>query len=584
MIRRLFRQMMVTQIVSSMTVTLCMLIDSIMIGRFLGTDAMAAYGFCTPVLLAFAAPGAMISAGIQVVCSKTLGSGDHAGSDACFTVSAALTALISALGLLLVLCFASPLSTLLGAGEPGPDNPVFYLTRDYLRGFILGVPAFLAAQVMVPYMQLSGSRKRLVIAVLLMTAADVVFDLLNVLVFKGGTFGMGLASSLSYYVAMLVGLGYFFKKSCLFHLRRDGLRPDILRAILSEGVPTVINQLSLVLLVLLFNHILRIVGSNIAVAAYSVISTVGNLCYAFSGGISSVTLMLAAIFMVDEDRSSLYALLGAMRHYAITVLSVVTLLVLIAAKPLVGLFLEDDPEAMALAVKGLRLFSLCLVPCALNTGYKFYCQGIGRVRLMEIISVGQNFLLPALAALLLSAFLGTTGVWLSFLCGESAALLLICLYVRRASGGGNLNVEAFSLLPADFGAAPEDCFEYSVHSMTDAVAASDSAERFCLGHGRSERMSVLVSLCIEEMTGNIVRYGFVPGKDKYSVDVRLVFRGEESILRIRDNCAHFDPVYYLKLHRRDNPAAHMGIRLVISMAKDVRYLNSFGLNNLSIRL
>ena len=64
MIRRLFRQMMVTQIVSSMTVTLCMLIDSIMIGRFLGTDAMAAYGFCTPVLLAFAAPGAMISAGI----------------------------------------------------------------------------------------------------------------------------------------------------------------------------------------------------------------------------------------------------------------------------------------------------------------------------------------------------------------------------------------------------------------------------------------------------------------------------------------------------------------------------------------
>lgn len=584
MIRRLFRQMMVTQIVSSMTVTLCMLIDSIMIGRFLGTDAMAAYGFCTPVLLAFAAPGAMISAGIQVVCSKTLGSGDHAGSDACFTVSAALTALISALGLLLVLCFASPLSTLLGAGKPEPGNPVFYLTRDYLRGFILGVPAFLTAQVMVPYMQLSGSRKRLVAAVLLMTAADVVFDLFNVLVFNGGTFGMGLASSLSYYVAVIVGLGYFFKKSCLFHLRRDGLRPDMLRAILSEGVPTVINQLSLVLLVLLFNHILRIVGDNVAVAAYSVISTVSNICYAFSGGISSVTLMLAAIFAADEDRSSLYSLLDAMRFYAVTVLTAVTLLVLLAAKPLVGLFLADDPAAMALAVKGLRLFSLCLVPCALNTGYKFYCQGIGRVRLMEIISVGQNFLLPALAALLLSAFLGTTGVWLSFLCGESAALLLICLYVWRRYGRPSLSAEAFSLLPADFGAAPEDCFEYSVHSMEDAVAASGGAERFCLSHGKSERMSVLVALCIEEMTGNIVRYGFVPGKDKYSVDVRLVFRGEESILRIRDNCAHFDPVYYLKLHRRDNPAAHMGIRLVISMAKDVRYLNSFGLNNLSIRL
>ena len=37
---------------------------------------MAAYGYTQPVLLAFAAPGAMISAGVQVVCGKTLGSGD----------------------------------------------------------------------------------------------------------------------------------------------------------------------------------------------------------------------------------------------------------------------------------------------------------------------------------------------------------------------------------------------------------------------------------------------------------------------------------------------------------------------------
>ena len=116
MIRKLFRQMMVTQIVSSMTVTLCMLIDSIMIGQFLGTEAMAAYGFTQPVLLAFAAPGAMISAGVQVVCGKTMGSGDSDGTNACFTVSAALTAVIAALGLVVVLCFAGPISTLLGAG------------------------------------------------------------------------------------------------------------------------------------------------------------------------------------------------------------------------------------------------------------------------------------------------------------------------------------------------------------------------------------------------------------------------------------------------------------------------------------
>ena len=584
MIHKLFRQMMVTQIVSSMTVTLCMLIDSIMIGRFLGTEAMAAYGYTAPVLLAFAAPGAMISAGVQVVCGKTMGRGDREGTDACFTVSAALTLLLSVLGLAVVLCFASPLSTMLGAGEPGPDNPVFYLTRDYLRGFILGVPAFLAAQIMVPYLQMSGSRPRLIAAVLLMTVSDLVFDLLNVLVFHGGTFGMGLASSLSYYTAALVGAGYFFRADCLFRLRRKGLRADMLRAVLRDGLPTVVNQLSLVLLVFLFNRILRAVSDNVAVAAYSVISSVSNLCYAFSGGISSVTLMLAAIFTADEDRPSLHTLMDTMRFYAVAVLAAVSLVTFCASHPLTALFLEEDPAALGLAAKGLRLFSLCLVPCALNTGLKFFYQGIGRVRLMEIISVGQNFLLPALAALLLSRFFGAAGVWLAFLCGEGAALMLICLHIWRVNGRVRFSAEDFSLLPPDFGARPEDCFACSISDKTGVSRASEQAVKFCREHGRDGHTSMLVGLCIEEMTGNIVRYGFTPDRRAHQIDLRLVMRDRESIIRIRDNCVRFDPVRYLELHRRDDPIAHIGIRMVMAKAKEVKYLNSFGLNNLTLKL
>ena len=60
MIKRLFKQMLLTQILSSMTVTLCMLIDSMMIGRFLGVDAMTAYGLASPVLLVFAARRQML--------------------------------------------------------------------------------------------------------------------------------------------------------------------------------------------------------------------------------------------------------------------------------------------------------------------------------------------------------------------------------------------------------------------------------------------------------------------------------------------------------------------------------------------
>ena len=74
--------MLVTQILSAMTVLICMMIDNIMIGRFLGVDSVSAYGLASPVLLIFAAFGSMLTAGIQVMCGKTMGAGDMDGTNA----------------------------------------------------------------------------------------------------------------------------------------------------------------------------------------------------------------------------------------------------------------------------------------------------------------------------------------------------------------------------------------------------------------------------------------------------------------------------------------------------------------------
>ena len=584
MIRKLFSQMVFTQVISCMAVTLCMLIDSIIIGRFLGVDAMAAYGYTQPVLLAFAAPGAMISAGIQVVCGKTLGSGDMESTNSCFTLSAGITALISLFGLVFVLTLSGPISTLLGAGTPVSGNAVYYLTKDYLTGFIIGVPAFLAAQIMIPYLQMSGNRTRLVIAVLVMTVLDILLDLLNVILVHGGIFGMGLSSSISYYAAVAIGLGYFLKKECIFRLRLKNLRYSILRDIILNGIPTVINQLSLVFLVLLLNHLLKSVEGNNAVAAYSVISTVSNMCYAFCNGNSQVALMMASIFHSDEDRSSLYELVRVMRNSAIIILFFVTLLVITFARPIVTLFLADEPEAISLATLGLRLFCLSLVPCALNTTFKFYYQGIGRIRLMEVICVLQNCVLPSLAALLLGFVLNTTGIWLCFVCGEGAAWLFICAYVWIYNRRVSIAVKDWALLPQSFGVPAENCFEYSIASVKDAVDVSGKAVDFCISHGEDKTKSVMIGLCIEEITCNTVIHGFSKGNGHYTVDVRLVFCEDDKRIRIRDNCVLFDPVHYYELHRSEDPVAHLGIRTVVSYAREAVYLNTLGLNNLILTL
>ena len=116
--------------------------------------------------------------------------------------------------------------------------------------------------------------------------------------------------------------------------------------------------------------------------------------------------------------------------------------------------------------------------------------------------------------------------------------------------------------------------------------AALAATHFCEEVGENPKRTMYTSLCIEEMAVNILDYGFVEGRNN-RIDIRLVRkRDQDLILRIRDNCEGFDPVNYYEMTKPDenDPARHIGIRMVFKMVKDVKYVNTLGLNNLTIRI
>ncbi|MBO7662400.1 MAG: hypothetical protein J6U01_03425, partial [Clostridia bacterium] len=144
MIRKLVRQMLTAQIFSALTVSVCLLIDNLMIGRFLGVRAMAAYGFANPLLLAIGAVGSLMTAGVQGVCSRSLGKGSQEETNRGYSSALALTGWISLLFFLVVLLFRDPLATLLGAVE----SPELHKeTSDYMLGFTIGAPGSIGALV-----------------------------------------------------------------------------------------------------------------------------------------------------------------------------------------------------------------------------------------------------------------------------------------------------------------------------------------------------------------------------------------------------------------------------------------------------
>ncbi len=584
MIQKLFRQMSTTQIISALTATLCLLIDSIVIGRLVGVDAMSAYGVASPLLIIFAALGTMMVNGVQVQLGKAMGRGDTNGANACYSTSILQSLGLGAVWILLVYAAGNPLCTLLGAGTPSADNVVFQLTGDYLRGFMLGAPFFFLSQIMSAYLQAAGKRKLLLISVIAMTVTDVVFDLLGVFVFHSGMFGIGLASGMSYLAAFAVGLGYFLKKNCLFRFRFHSFQPQSAVGILRAGSPVLLNQVFFTVRTLVFNLLLLDLGGNLAVAAFAVFTTLCNLMYSIGVGTGSVALMLSSIFYNEEDRTSLHSLVRAMVPHTTMLIAAAVLVGELAAPWLIRLFLGADPEMLAIAVPGLRLVLIWLIPNVLCGLFKNYFQGIRRTRITNLVAFLQAIGLMLPSVWLFSRLFGLTGFWIGSVVGQFLTLLVIAILVWVKCGRMSFSAEAFSYLSPDFGAQPENCRDLTILDVETAVLASQTLCDFCREKGVDAKTAMLIGLCVEEMTVNIIEHGFTKDKLSHNVDVRLVIGEDKRIIRIRDNCVNFDPTNYLELHQSSDPAAHIGLRMVMAMVKEAIYVNTLGLNNLTLIL
>jgi anti-sigma regulatory factor (Ser/Thr protein kinase) len=124
--------------------------------------------------------------------------------------------------------------------------------------------------------------------------------------------------------------------------------------------------------------------------------------------------------------------------------------------------------------------------------------------------------------------------------------------------------------------------EIEVRSLEDAAEASEKAGIYMKKHGSGNRIATFASLAVEELAGNVIRYGFGDGKSRH-INVKLKKDGDQWILRLRDDCPDFDPVLYARNITPEQKESHYGIRMIYSLADEVTYLNTLNLNNLIIR-
>lgn len=119
--------------------------------------------------------------------------------------------------------------------------------------------------------------------------------------------------------------------------------------------------------------------------------------------------------------------------------------------------------------------------------------------------------------------------------------------------------------------------------MNDVINLSESIMEFSKKHNIDERRTMISGLCAEEMAGNIVLHGF-DGKKEYNIDVRVVYKDDVLLIRLKDNCRPFNPNEVHNLFESEDITHNIGLRIVSKTAKNMSYNNCLGINVLNITI
>ena len=220
----------------------------------------------------------------------------------------------------------------------------------------------------------------------------------------------------------------------------------------------------------------------------------------------------------------------------------------------------------------------------LLVSFQNYLQGIGNRRLVNIMNFGERLFIPVVTAFVMSRFFGSKGIMASIAISKVLLSLMTLAMVCIRSRSFPRRLEDFMFLPEGFGGAETDSQDVQLYDMDDVMRESEIAEQFCLDHGTDEKKARWMALYVEELAGNIIQHGKPRKSGSSSVDCRIFVKEGRICLCLRDYCDAFDPTRYYESVRDGQDEEKVGIRMVMGLAKEIRYYNTFNSNNLLLYL
>jgi len=416
-------------IASMVTISLYGLVDTLWLGQ-LSYQAIAAVTIAIPFYWAVVAIGDGTGVGANALASQRFGERNIEATNQVAGQIFPLTAIFGVVFIIVGVCFARQIATLLGAT---PD--IVAPAADYLVFIGWGMPFFLFRLMSSNIFHAAGDAIRPMIFTIVGAVANVVLD--PFFIFGWGPFpemgvgGAGLATTISGGIAAVLSYYFLVGGRSAYRLNLHHVRPSlhIMVQIYRVGLPSTLMEITETIVFILLNRIVAGFGS-VTLAAMGIGMRVIDLAFMPIYGVASGLLPIVGFCLGARLWKRLWSAVKKASLALVVMLGIATVLLEVFAPQVIAIF-NDDPELLAIAVPGIRIMISSLILNGPAIMFVTTFQGLSKGWTAISLSLMRELVFFIPAIFILPRFIGLNGVWLSLPIADVCGTIIAGFWLYR---------------------------------------------------------------------------------------------------------------------------------------------------------
>lgn len=402
--------------------------DSLVAGKFIDANALAAVGNSYEITLIFIAFAFGCNIGCSVITSRYFGAKDYSGMKTTVYTSLISTGVLCLTLMLFGLLCGNGMLTMIHTPEEIMDGSILYL-----RIYVLGLPFMFFYNVANGVFSALGDSKTPFLFLALSSTSNILVDILFVAVFDMGIAGVAWATFLCQGISAVLAILVVFKR--LGTIRTEGsvswFSFPVFKQIVVIAVPSILQQSFVSVGNIIIQGIINGFGASV-IAGYSAAIKLNNLVITsfttLGNGISNYTAQNLGAGQYNRIRDGFKAGIKLVWMLCVPM----ALLYFFGSRYLLYLFLDDSaPYAIETGIQLLRI----LAPFYFVVSSKLVADGILRgsgIMNLFMFSTFTDLLLRVSLAAILSRSYGPLGIWSSWPIGWTIATSMsVFFYWKR---------------------------------------------------------------------------------------------------------------------------------------------------------